>query len=156
MVIATFVVAAILFGLSGVEGMPFPLIFQTGAIVCLVAAVYLVSRYSLRIYRYAIEPNGIIDAGGVEQCDLVITEITGKRMKVVARVALREIGTVAAVRRGDRETRAAVKNGICRERQVFRYANTPAIAEECYIEVPSEDAVIVIPKDDGMVRALKG
>ncbi len=155
MVIASFAVAVVLFSLSGVDGIPYPLIFQTVSIFCLVAAVYLLSRYSLRMYRYSVEPNGIIDAGGVEQCDLVITETVGKKIKVVARVALRDIGEVAVIGRGDRANRQSVKRTLCHGKQVFRYANTPVMAEECYIEVPNENSVIVIPADTGMTDILQ-
>ncbi len=156
MVIAAFAVAAVLFTLSGWEPIPFPLLFQSGSVICFVAAVYLTARFSLRLYRYAIEPNGIVDAGGMEQYDLVVTEITGNKMKVVARIALREIDEVAVVRRDDRVTREMVKRELCRGKQVFRYANTPVLAEECYISVRSEDSVIVIPTDAGMIKILKG
>ncbi len=156
MVIAAFAVAAVLFGLSGMEGIPFPLIFQTVAVICAVAGVYLTSRYSLRLYRYAIEPNGITDAAGRELCDLVITEITGKKMKVVARVALRDISEVVKIRRRDKKARTAVRDGLCRNKQVFAYANTPILSEECYISVPEENAVLVIPPDERMSAILKG
>ncbi len=155
MVIGSAVVASVLFSLSGIDGLPYPLIFQTLAILCFVATVYLVSRYSLRLYRYAIEPNGIVDAGGVEQADLIVTEIVGRKVKVVARVGLRDIGEVAVVRREDAERRAEVKHRLCRDRQVFRYANTPLIQEECYVSVPAEGAVLVIPADRGMTERLQ-
>ncbi len=156
MVIGAFAVAAILFGLSRYETIPYPVVFQTAAVICLVAALYLTARYSLRVYRYAIEPNGITDAYGTEQCDLVITEIVGKKQKVVARIALRDIGEVVAVKRDDKETLATIKNGFVRGKQVFTYANVPILPEACYIEAPEEGAVIVIPTDEGMLKILKG
>ncbi len=154
MVVGALVAAAVMFGFSGVEGIRFPLLFQTAAVVFLVVAVFLITRYSLRLYRYAVEPNGIVDAGGVELCDLVVTEITGKKMRVVARVALREVGEVAVVRRTDKNGRRAVRESLCKEKQVFRYANTPILAEECYISVPEENAVMVIPHDERMTAIL--
>ncbi len=156
MVIGTFAVAAILFGLSTTEGIPYPLIFQSIAVICLVAAVYLTFRYSLRIYRYAIEPNGIIDADGHELYDLVIISIVGKKMQTVARVALRDIDEVAVVRRQNKTMRKTVKESLCKDKQIFRYANTPILAEECYISVAAEGAVLVIPPDVGMINILKG
>ncbi len=155
MVIGTVVVAFILFFTSTVEGIPFPVLFQSAACLFFGAAIYLVTRYSLRLYRYAIEPNGIIDAGGVELCDLVVTEITGKKMKVVARVALRDIGEVAVVRRSDKAARESVRAALCKDRQVFPYSNNPILPEECYISLPEEGAVLVIPADEGMIRILR-
>ena len=156
MVISAFAAAAILFGVSDVESVPYPLIFQTVAMVCFVAAVYLCTRYSLRLYRYAVEPSGIVAADGAEQYDLVVTEIVGKKQKAVARVALRDIGEVAAVRRADKETRKDVRDRLLRGRQAFCYANVPILSEACYISVPEEGAVLVIPADAGMMRILKG
>jgi hypothetical protein len=155
MVIASLVAAMILFSLSNRAGIPMPYLLQGGAILCLTATVYLLVRYSLKIYRYAVEPNGIVDGNGVEQYDLVITEIVGKRRVVVARVALRDIDRAAltVMRRGeDKQT----VDEICRERKVFRYANTPAMPVSCYIPLPEEGAVVVIPADEAMVRILKG
>ncbi len=155
MVIGAFAVAVVMFSLSGYEGMPFPLIFQTVAIICLVLAVYLTTRYSLRLYRYAIEPNGIIDAGGIEQHDLVITDIVGKRMRVVVRVALRDIERVTVIRRADRKSYQAVRASYGKEYKIFCYANTPAMAEECHIIMNMEKAVVIMPVDKRMVSILQ-
>ncbi len=155
MVIGAFVAAVTLFTISNQEGMPMPFLFQAGAIGCLTAAVYLLVRYSLKLYRYAVEPNNIVDANGIEQYDLVITEIVGKRMTVVSRVALRDIdkSAVAVIRRS--EDKQAMED-ICRDKKVFRYENTPAAAVSCYVSIPEEGAVVVIPPDEKMVRILKG
>ena len=103
MVIGAIVAAAVLFTVGGFEGVPVPFLFQMGGILCATAAVYLTVRYSLKAYRYAIEPNTIVDAEGVEQYDLVITEIVGKKMTVVARVGLRTVdhSAVTVIRRED-------------------------------------------------------
>ncbi len=155
MVIAAFAAAAVLFSLSNVRGIPYPVIFQTGAILCLVAAVYLIARFSVKLYRYSVEPNGIVDTHGVEQCDLVVTEITGKKIKVVARIGLRDIDEVVVVRRKDKEAREAIKNSLCRDKQLFRCTNTPAMDEECYISIPEENSVLLIPADERMTAILR-
>ena len=162
MVVGAFVTAVILFSISNREGTPIPMLWQVGALICLTAAVYLLIRYSLKMYRYAIEPNGIIDAYGVEQCDLVITEMVGKKRTVVARVALRDIdrGALTVVRRSDAASdRDKVKHAVealCRDRRVYRYENTPASPASCYIPLPEEGAVVVIPADARMVEILAG
>ena len=158
MVVGAFVAAVVLFSLSNREGMPAPFLLQTGAMVCLTAAVYLLVRYSLKMYRYAIESNNIVDADGVEQYDLVITEIVGKKMTVVARVALRDIDkpAVTIIRRGDGDAAKSARESLCRDKKVFRYENTPASPASCYIPMPEEGAVVVIPVDETMVGILKG
>ncbi|MBO7170702.1 MAG: hypothetical protein J6W28_05950, partial [Clostridia bacterium] len=146
------------FCLGSMEGIPFPFLFQTGAFICATVAVYLAAAYSLKCYRYAIEPNTIVDAEGVEQYDLVITEIMGKRMKVVARIGLRSVdrASVVVLRRSDGEVAKSARDALCKGKQVFRYENTPVSPASCYIPIPEENSVIIIPVDDRMVEILKG
>ena len=108
MVIGALAGAAVLFSFGTLPDVPLPSLFQMGAILCATCAVYLTVRYSLRTYRYAIQPNTIVDAEGVEQYDLVITEITGKKMKVVCRVGLRTVAhdAVTVVIRRDNDPMA--------------------------------------------------
>ncbi len=156
MVIGAVIGAAVLFTVGGMN-VPAPSLFQTGAILCATLAVYLTVRYSLKIYRYAIEPNTIVDAEGVEQYDLVITEITGRKMKVVARVGLRTIDrkAVTVVRRSDGAAKEA-RATLCKDKKVFKYENTPLSPASCYIPIPEENAVVVIPADERMTEILKG
>ena len=155
MVIGAAVAAVALFTASSM-GVPMPSLFQVGSLVCATLAVYLTVRYSLKIYRYAIEPNTIVDAEGVEQYDLIITEITGKKMKVVARVGLRTIdrAAVTVIRREDSAAKEA-RATLCKDQRVFKYENTPVSPVSCYIPVPEENCVIVIPVDERMVEILR-
>ncbi len=157
MVVAALFMSAVLFGISGIEGMLYPMLYQFLSVICLVAAVYLVTRYSLRVYRYAVEPNGITDAGGVEQYDLVITETVGKKIRVAARVGLRDIGDMAIIRRKDKDAaHRDAKSKLCQGKTVFRYINTPALSDECCLEMPEEGAVLIIPWDKHMEAILRG
>ena len=158
MVIGAIIGTAVFFSLGGMEGMPFPFLFQTGAFICATVAIYLAVAYSLKCYRYAIEPNTIVDAEGVEQYDLVITEIMGKRMKVVARIGLRSVDhdAVVVIRRSDGEAAKSARDTLCKGKQVFRYENTPISPASCYIPIPEENSVIIIPVDERMVEILKG
>lgn len=157
MVIGSIVAAGLLFSLSMMDGMSFPVIFQAAAIICLTVGVYLLSRYSLRVYDYAIQPSGIVDAEGVEQYDLVITEITGKKMVVVTRLSLRDIDRPAVtVLPQSQKPDEGLTTSPEGKRQVFRYANTPVLSEACYIPVLSHPALVVIPVDDTMVKILRG
>ena len=157
MVIGSLIGAGVLFSVSTIQGIPMPYLFQLGAVACLTATIYLVGKYSLKIYRYAIEPNTIVDAEGVEQYDLVVTEIVGKRMTVVTRVALRDMdrAAVTVIRRADGEAAKTAKQALCKDKRVFRYENTPISSVSCYIPVPEENSVIVIPVDERMVEILK-
>ena len=161
MVIGAMTATVLLFSVAGLEGIPMPYLFQIGAILCATAAVYLTVGYSLKTYRYAIEPNTIVDAEGVEQYDLVITEITGKKMKVVCRVGLRTVdhAAVTVVRRNtDTKTKESTKETIvllCKDKRVFKYENTPISPASCYIPIPEENSVVVIPVDERMVGILK-
>ena len=148
---------AVLFSLGTLPSIPLPSLFQMGAIVCATLAVYLTVRYSLRAYRYAIEPNTIVDAEGVEQYDLVITEITGKKMKVVCRVGLRTVDHVAVtvIRRADGQASKEARDLLCKDKRVFKYENTPVSPASCYIPIPEETSVVVIPVDERMVEILR-
>ena len=156
MVIGSMAAAAILFVLGGTDRVPFPFLFQLGAFLCATATVYLTAAYSLKSYRYAIEPNTIVDAEGVEQYDLVITEILGKKMKVVARVGLRTVdhNAVTVIPRGDPTAKEAAAT-LCKDKRVFKYENTPISSVSCYIPIPEENCVVVIPADEKMVEILK-
>ena len=88
MVIGSMIATVALFYTSTIPGIPIPALFQMGAFALATVTIYLTAAYSLKSYRYAIEPNTIVDAEGMEQYDLVITEILGKKMKVVAPLKL--------------------------------------------------------------------
>ena len=60
------------------------------------------------------------------------------------------------VKHSDKEALRAVRASMTVGRQVFRYANVPVMPEECYIALPEEGSVLVIPADADMVRILKG
>ena len=156
MVVGSMVAAVVLLTVGGIDGIPLPFLFQTAGMVCATAAVYLMAAYSLKSYRYAIQPNTIVDAEGVEQYDLVITEIMGKKLKVVARVGLRTIDhtAVTVIPRGDPTAKEAAAT-LCKDRRVFKYENTPISSVSCYIPIPEENCVVVIPADERMVEILR-
>ena len=156
MVIGSMIATVALFYVSTIPGIPFPALFQMGAFAFATVTIYLTAAYSLKIYRYAIEPNTIVDAEGIEQYDLVITEIMGKKMKVVARVGLRTIdhAAVTVIPRGDNAAKEA-RDLLCKDKRVFKYENTPISPSSCYVPIPEENCVIIIPVDKTMVEILK-
>ena len=157
MVIGSMIATVALFYISTIPGIPFPALFQMGAFALATVTIYLTAAYSLKIYRYAIEPNTIVDAEGMEQYDLVITEIMGKKMKVVCRVGLRTIDhtSVTVIRRQDGEAAKEARDLLCKDKRVFKYENTPISPASCYIPIPEENCVIIIPADRTMVEILK-
>ena len=156
MVIGSMIATVALLYVGNLDGIPFPALFQTGAFIFATVAVYLTAAYSLKSYRYAIEPNTIVDAEGIEQYDLVITEIMGKKMKVVARVGLRTIdhAAVTVIPRGDNAAKES-RDLLCKDKRVFKYENTPISPASCYVPIPEENCVIIIPVDKTMVEILK-
>ena len=161
--VACFIVAFLLFGISQVVGIAFPMLYQITGLILLVMGVYFLTRYILKKYRYEITPSNIEDALGQPILDLVITETTGKRIAVVARVALRDITQVVVADKEQdnvspkekleeirRQNKAMAQKNI-----VFRYINTPFVSRVCYVVVPTENSVLVIPFDPNMVYALQ-
>ena len=161
LIAACFVVALLLFGISGIEGMAYPLLYQLGAVALLVVGVFFMARYALKVYRYEISESDILDATGQPILDLVITETSGRRITVVARVALRDVAEVEIVDREDKSS-AKEKEALLLKRAgevkpvVFRYMNAPVVASACYISIPSERSVLVIPYDEQMTKLLRG
>ena len=157
MVIGSMIATVALFYTSTIPGIPIPALFQMGAFALATVTIYLTAAYSLKIYRYAIEPNTIVDAEGMEQYDLVITEIMGKKMKVVCRVGLRTVDhtAVTVIRRQDGEAANEARDLLCKDKRVFKYENTPVSPASCYISIPEENSVVVIPADERMVEILR-
>ena len=148
----SFVLVLLLFGFSGMEGISYPFIYQTTAIVLMTVGIYLLVRYVLKIYRYEILDSGIRSAEGTAILDLVITEITGQKQKVVTRVALRDIHDVQTMTRKEYKER---ENEVLEGKTVYRYTNRPFEPISCYLSVPVENSVVAIPVDGEMIRCLR-
>ena len=149
-----FVGAIILLSVSGVEGLPYPLIYQAAAFGLATAGIYFLTRYVLRQYRYEIAEGGITDAAGQPIPDLIITQTAGKKITVAARVGLRDIGTVTVIAEKSSDAKEK-KTEICRDKRVFTYLNTPFYTSACYISLNEENSVLVIPVDDRMIHILQ-
>ena len=79
-VLAAFVLAIVFWGVSRVENVPFPVVFQLGTFASLAAALWLSDRFLLRDYTYAIRAR---DDGGF---DFIVTERRGKRLTCLCRI----------------------------------------------------------------------
>lgn len=152
--VSCFVGSLILLGVSSVEGLLFPMIYQAAAFGLATAGIYFLARYALRQYVYAITQGGITDAEGHTVPDLVITESIGKKTTVVARTTLRDIGNVTVFQEKSHDAEKA-KKSLCHGKRVFKYINTPFISSACYISLPQENAVLIIPVDDTMIEILQ-
>ena len=151
--IACLVSALTLFGIAAIDGMPFPYIYQTTAIAVLTLGVYLAVRYALKMYRYEISDSGIISATGEIKYDLVITEITGAKRQVVARVGLWDVSCIQVLSRPKKKD--FLKTVKEKYGRVFAYTNNPFDSMSCVLLLPEEDSVVIIPADDEMIRILK-
>ncbi len=148
-----FVTAFVLLGLSGLDGMSYPVIYQLTAFGLLTAGVYLMVRYILKLYRYELEESGISDALGRCQYDLVIKEITGKKIRVVTRVSVRDITAVAVI--DTKKDKGREQAFVGDMKKVYRYLNDPFEKRGLYLLLPEEDSVVVIPEDEQMMRYLQ-
>ncbi len=151
--ISCFVAALLLFGIAGIDGMAYPIIYQMTAIVTLTIGVYLTVRYALKMYRYEISDSGIVSAEGEIKYDLVITEITGTKQQVVARVGLWDVECVHVLPRAKKKAFLQTQGG--KYGKMFAYTNNPFDPVSCVLLLPEEDSAVIIPADDGMVRILK-
>lgn len=140
----------ILYAVSGAEGVPFPFLFQTGAILLLAAFVYLLIRYELKQYRYELRDSGIRDSEGRVRYELVVTEQVGKKETVVARVGLWQIGRVEKL---DKTGSAKKTFGV--DKRVFIYDNRLFAPSRCGICMTGDDPVVVIPADERMMALLQ-
>ena len=141
--------AALLIVTVPLKGMPFLWAIQLFAIILLVAAVFLVTRYLTKSYIYTVS-----DADG--QPDLYVTEISsgGKRWITVCRVSLSSI-RCARVSEGKDETLAALRK---ERKRMFDYR--PDISPEKSIlavtDEGGEEQLILLAYDEELLKILKG
>ena len=78
-------------------------------------------------------------------------------MKVVCRVGLRTVDhtAVTVIRRPDGRDSKEARDLLCKDKRVFKYENTPVSPASCYIPIPEENSVVVIPADERMVEMLR-
>lgn len=147
-----FVTAFLMLGISGIDGLAYPVLYQFTAFVLLTAGAYILVRYILKLYRYELMDSGIVDMNGIPKYDLVITEITGRRRRVVTRVSVRDIDTAICLH--ERRDKATVKSLTEDGQRLYRYINDPFERRGIYLTVPEENSVLMIPVDDGMLTHL--
>lgn len=152
--VSCYVAAIILLGVSSIDGVPYPMIYQMAAILSAAAGIYLTTRYVLKQYTYTLTKSTVVDAAGQPTTDLVITEAVGKKVTTVARIGTRDVASVTVIREDDPQKKEK-KAALCQGKRVFTYINTPFIAGACYIDAHEEGSVLVIPIDDTMINHLR-
>lgn len=143
-----FMAAFLLFGVSGIAGLAFPVLYQISAVGLLVAGTYLLTGYILKLYRYELCESGVLDSLGDPVYDLVITEILGRRRRVVTRVSLRDVEKALVLPRKAQKGLGGAKQRVC------RYDNDPYAPKSLCLFLPEEGTVVVIPADEGMIKIL--
>ena len=118
---------------SRIQGIPYPVLWQTGTFVLAVAAVLIVGRFVMRSYTYCVEAG---EGEDPEARDLVIVEHYGRRNTVVCRVGLNQIRS--AVRPESREARAAVA-AKRKGKRVYHYTAAFSVPDLCVAEVGESD-----------------
>lgn len=152
--VSCYVAAIIFLGVSSIDGVPYPMIYQFAAIISAAAGVYFTTRYVLKQYTYDLQITSVTDADGHPTTALFITETVGKKVTTVARVNTRDVASVTVIREKDPDKKAK-KAAVCEGKRVFTFINTPFFSSACYIDVPEENSVLVIPPDDTMITLLR-
>ena len=113
LIILLFAGAAALFLLTfPLKGLPFLWVIQLLAILLLVTAIFLVTRYLTKSYEYALMPDG-------DGADLTVTEISsgGRRRITVCRISLLSIENIRVVEGNGESVKALHRAG----KKVFDY-----------------------------------
>ena len=142
--------AALLFGVAQIPGVPYPALLQLCMVFALVGVVMLVSRCLLRRFVYTVcEPE---DTNRTAP-DLVITEYYGNHVTVVCRISLADIAEITHL---TPENRKAVSQKL-RQQRVYHYT-AQLWGEGMYlVRVCDEDEVFYlrIVADDTLISTLK-
>ncbi len=140
--------AALLIATVPLKGMPFLWIIQLFAIILLIAAVFLVTRYITRSYIYSID---VIDG----RTDLTVTEVSsgGKRQVAVCRIGLSGIESVREIEGKDgelAELRKARKRIFDYRPDLLPEKSILLSAEEC-----GEEFLILLAYDGELLNILR-
>lgn len=122
-------VAIGVFYLSKIPGMPIPVLFQLLAVLLLVGAVLIVTRYVMRRYTCRLEErsNGTID--------FVVVEHYGKKDTVVCRIYAQQILSATRRTKQSWKENAAKRKG----KRVYHYTASFSDPERVFAEVRTEE-----------------
>ena len=151
LILTSFSLAILLYGVSVIDGILYPVIYQLGTLVFLAIGAYLLVRCVLKQYVYEIRENG------ERQLEFVVTEVVGKKNTVVVRLLLEDITRITVVEsKGSEEPPNKKKNDDGRLPLVYKYDNRLVANRRCYVEVSKEDTVLIIPEDEKLIEIVKG
>lgn len=112
--------------------LPTPWMFQLLAVGMLMLAIFIVARYIMKSYVYAIIQENV-------EKDLTVTEIQGRHTITVCRISLSGIENIVIVPKGDKAADMSVKDKIRSDkRKSFNYCSD--LFDEKYICVFSCEA----------------
>lgn len=143
------VLAAACFGVSRLDGIPYPAIFQFVAVAFLAAAFVIANKSILRSYTYTVtEPD---EAG---EREFLITEHYGRRNTAVCRVTLSQVTAVCAVAAGEK---AVIRETERAANVIYRYLTPLFPRDFLLVTLQTGDAVTLlrIPAEKGLESALK-
>ncbi|MBE6693773.1 MAG: hypothetical protein E7589_03310 [Ruminococcaceae bacterium] len=146
-VIISYALGVLLYATSTVEGIPYPIIFQTATILLLAVGTYLLFRFVFKKFTYEISENS------ERTLDLVITETVGKKQTVVARMALARISRAEII-----DSKAFKVELATRKKErllLFRYDNRLVAPRVCLVEFPDENSIVVFHDDQAMAQLLR-
>lgn len=151
-IVITDMAAAVFMWTSAGAGGSYGWIFQLMAVALAGLGIYLLTRYSLRRYTFSVQDSGLVDASGKQVYDLVVTQTLGRRVTVVARVAVRDIRRIEVLSRADfRRKRKAAFNGLF----LLRYESDPFSPSSAYLAAPDENALLAIPPIPDLLERLR-
>ena len=151
LILTSFSLAILLYGVSVIDGIIYPVIYQLGTLVFLSVGAYLLVRCVLKQYVYEITENG------ERRLEFVVTEVVGKKRTVVVRLLLNDISqiTVLESKKG-KELPTKKKNDDGKLPLVYKYDNRLVAKRRCYVEVNKEDTVLIIPEDEKLIEIVNG
>ena len=126
-----FGVGIVIYYLSQIPGVRYPVFYQMGTLVLAAISVLIVGRYVMRNYTYRIEPRDNDPAAR----DLVIVEHYGRRDTTVCRIGLEEIRRVVRPGKNNRKELAAGQKG----NRVYRYTAEFSAPDLCVVEARAEE-----------------
>lgn len=127
-----FGVGIVIYYLSQIPGVRYPVFYQMGTLVLAAVSVLIVGRYVMRNYTYRIEARD----GDPYARDLVVVEHYGRRDTTVCRVGLEEIRWVVRPGKNNRKELAAKRKG----KRTYRYTAEFSAPDLCAVEARAEES----------------
>ena len=144
---ALFFCAAVIYLLPALfPKMPYSGIFQSAGLVCIIAALAVMSRYCFKLFTYEIRQNG------EGELDLDVVETQGKRRYTVCRVGLKNIERLEIM---TGEKKKALKKGFSGRKKFYYLPDIlPTRSIVLFVTECGEPLVLVLAYDEALVNIL--